>query len=75
MSRSELTDFEWHVIAPLLPNKPQGVPRADDRRVLNGILWVLRTGHRGVTSRSATGLGRPAATSSTVGARRASGTN
>jgi transposase len=33
----ELTDFEWSVIAPLLPNKPRGVPRVDDRRVLNGI--------------------------------------
>jgi transposase len=28
------------VIAPLLPNKPRGVPRVDDRRVLNGIFWV-----------------------------------
>jgi len=27
-----------------LPNKPRGVPRVDDRRVLNGIFWVLRTG-------------------------------
>jgi transposase len=32
------------VIAPLLPNKPRGVPRVDDRRVLNGIFWVLRIG-------------------------------
>lgn len=38
------TDFEWSVIQPLLPNKPRGVPRVDDRRVLNGIFWVLRTG-------------------------------
>ena len=44
MSRYDLTDFEWRVIEPLLPNKPRGVPRVDDRRVLNGILWVLRTG-------------------------------
>jgi transposase len=28
----------------LLPNKPRGVPRADDRKVLNGIYWRLRTG-------------------------------
>ena len=35
--RYELTDFEWSIIAPLLPNKPRGVPRADDRLVLNGI--------------------------------------
>lgn len=29
---------------PFLPNKPRGVPRVNDRRVLNGILWVLRSG-------------------------------
>ena len=42
--RYELTDFEWSIIEPLLPNKPRGVPRADDRTVLNGIYWRLRTG-------------------------------
>ncbi len=44
MSRYDLTDFEWRVIEPLLPNKPRGVPRVDDRRVLNGIFWVLGKG-------------------------------
>lgn len=44
MSRYDLTDFEWRVIEPLLPNKRRGVPRVDDRRVLNGIFWVLRSG-------------------------------
>ena len=29
---------------PLLPNKPRGVPRVDDRRVLNGIFFTLRSG-------------------------------
>ena len=42
--RYELTDFEWSIILPLLPNKPRGVARADDRKVLNGIYWRLRTG-------------------------------
>jgi transposase len=42
--RYELTDFEWSIIGPLLPNKPRGKARADDRRVLNGIYWRLRTG-------------------------------
>jgi transposase len=42
--RFDLTDKEWAIIAPLLPNKPRGVPRVDDRRVLNGIFWVARTG-------------------------------
>ncbi len=40
----ELTDFEWKIIEPSLPNKPRGVPRVNDRRVLNGILWRFRTG-------------------------------
>ena len=31
-------------IKPMLPNKPRGVPRVNDRRVLNGIFWVLRSG-------------------------------
>ena len=42
--RNELTEHEWGIIQPLLPNKPRGVPRVDDRRVLNGILWRCRTG-------------------------------
>jgi transposase len=44
MARYELSDAEWKIIAPLLPNKPRGVPRVDDRRVLNGIFWRLRSG-------------------------------
>ena len=44
MGRYELTDKEWLAIQPHLPNKPRGVPRVDDRRVLNGIFWVLRSG-------------------------------
>jgi transposase len=42
--RYEFTDQKWTAIRPMLPNKPRGVPRADDRRVLNGIFWVLRSG-------------------------------
>jgi transposase len=44
MARFDLSDVEWRIISPLLPNKPRGVPRTDDRRVLNGIFFVLRTG-------------------------------
>jgi transposase len=36
--RYELTDNEWSAIKPMLPNKPRGIPRVNDRRVLNGIL-------------------------------------
>jgi transposase len=42
--RYELSDYEWDVIKPMLPNKPRGIPRVDDRRILNGIFWVLRSG-------------------------------
>ena len=42
--RYELTDHEWAAIKPMLPNKPRGIPRVSDRRVLNGIFWVLRSG-------------------------------
>jgi transposase len=35
--RYELTDDEWTAVKPMLPNKPSGVPRVNDRRVLNGI--------------------------------------
>ena len=41
--RYELSDYEWTVIKPMLPNKPRGVRRVNDRRVLNGIFWILRS--------------------------------
>ena len=44
MARFDLSDGEWAIIAPLLPNKPRGVARVDDRRILNGIFYILRTG-------------------------------
>jgi len=40
----ELSDYEWTAIKPMLPNKPRGVRRLNDRRVPNGIFWVLRSG-------------------------------
>jgi transposase len=42
--RYELSEYEWTAIKPMLPNKPRGVRRVNDRRVLNGIFWVLRSG-------------------------------
>jgi transposase len=42
--RYELSDYEWTAIKPMLPNKPRGVRRVNDRRVLNGIFWILRSG-------------------------------
>ena len=45
-----LTEAQWEKIRPLLP-KPRartrgGRPRAEDRKVLEGILWILRSGAR-----------------------------
>jgi transposase len=42
--RCELGDYEWTAIKPMLPNNQRGVRRVNDRRVLNGIFWVLRSG-------------------------------
>jgi transposase len=46
MRRGELTDKQWERLEPLLPpQKPRtGRPNLDHRQVINGILWILRTG-------------------------------
>ncbi len=45
----DLTEKQWAKLAPLLPEEKRrkdgkGRPQADKRLVINGILWVLRTG-------------------------------
>ena len=42
--RFDLTDAEWRVIEPLLPPHGLGRTRVDDRRVLDAIFYILRTG-------------------------------
>ena len=42
--RHALSDAEWRLFAPILPCKPRGVPRVDDRCVQNGIFGILRSG-------------------------------
>src|SRR6266849_5855253 len=46
MTRTDLTDQEWERLAPELPSSQgkRGGQYKAHRRVLNGILWVLRTG-------------------------------
>ena len=39
-----LSDAQFARLQPLLPNKPRGVPRVDDRRVISGIVHVIRNG-------------------------------
>jgi len=50
-----LSDRQWRRLGPLLPNKPRGVPRVDDRRVVSGIVHVLRSGGRWVDAPAAYG--------------------
>ena len=46
MKRHELTDEQWAKLAPFLPpQRPAtGRPAHDHRTIINGILWVLKTG-------------------------------
>ena len=46
MNRGDLTNEQWARLEPLLPpQKPKtGRPNAEHRRMLNGMLWILRTG-------------------------------
>jgi transposase len=46
MARFDLTDAEWAVIEPLLPTDVRGKERVDDRRVISGIVHVLKSGGR-----------------------------
>ena len=39
--RYELSDYEWTAIKPMLPNKPRGVRRVNDRRVLEASLRLV----------------------------------
>jgi transposase len=48
--REELTDQQWSLIEPLFDKPPivetRGRPRRTEREVLNGVLWILRSGAR-----------------------------
>ena len=41
-----LSDKQWAALEPLLPKNQPGPPRNDDRRVISGIVYVLRVGCR-----------------------------
>ncbi|PCI87656.1 MAG: hypothetical protein COB24_05895 [Hyphomicrobiales bacterium] len=44
MGRFDLTDLEWDLISPHLPPQGRGPQRKDDRQILDGIFYILRTG-------------------------------
>ena len=41
-----LNDTQWERLAPLLPNKPRGVARVGDRRVISGTIVARQSGGR-----------------------------
>jgi transposase len=42
--RRELTDQEWELLAPLIPQAATGRPRVSDRQVINGMVYKILTG-------------------------------
>jgi transposase len=45
----DLTEAQWNIVEPILPKDPvradrRGRPWSERRKVLNGVLWILRTG-------------------------------
>ena len=42
--RCEFSEHAWPASKPMLTNKLRGIRRVDDRRVRDGIVWVLRSG-------------------------------
>lgn len=43
-----LSEVQFSRLEPLLPTDTRGVPRVDDRRVISGIIHVLKSGGRWV---------------------------
>jgi transposase len=49
--RDNLTDAQWAIIEPLIPEQPtradgRGRPWRDNREILDGVIWILRSGAR-----------------------------
>ena len=52
--RFDLSDDEWALLEPLMPTSRKSA-RADDRKIMNAIFYVLGTGCRGGICQSAMG--------------------
>jgi transposase len=48
LSEYWLSEEQFERLRPLLPNKPRGVARVDDHRVISGIIHVVKSGGRWV---------------------------
>lgn len=70
--RFDLSDEEWALLDPLMP-RSRRCARVDDRKIMNAIFYVLRTGCRGGIYRSAMVPTRQPTIASTAGPDAASG--
>ena len=68
-----LTDEQWAAIEPHMPRNQPGARRVDDRRVISGILHVLKIGCRWQDCPTDYGRPRPSTTASTGGPGAGSG--
>ena len=44
--RHDISDRVWNILAPLLPGRKGslGRPAQDNRRFINAVFWIIRTG-------------------------------
>ena len=68
-----LTEDQFSRLAPILPSDTRGKPRVDDRRVISGIVHVLKSGGRWIDAPDVYGRIRRSTTGSSGGPRRACG--
>ena len=76
MARSDMSDLEWEFIKAALPNITRGKKRVDDRRVINGIFYVMSCAPAspGLICPANTADQQRSTITSTDGAMRATGT-
>ncbi|XER99761.1 transposase [Streptomyces sp. S1D4-11] len=74
MGRGDPSDDQWSVLEPLLPTAGVGRPARNQRRLINGVRWRVRTGvpWRDLL-RPSTGTGRPCTGCSGAGSARVYG--
>jgi transposase len=68
-----LTKDQFARLKPLLPSDTRGKPRVDDRRVISGIVHVLKSGGRWIDAPDVYGPHKTSTTGSSGGPRKAFG--
>ncbi len=71
--RHDMSSEEWSILQQVLPSGRPGRKRRDDRKVMNGIFFVLRTGIPWWDLPERYGRTLPATTATSAGARTGTG--